>query len=982
MSRSIVIAAALCLAWAGGAAGDDFQGSPVAEIVFSPPAQPVPAARLEQLLEVKTGAPLDAHALRRSIQAIFATGRYADVQVDAVRAPGGGVRLTFITVENWFTGQVTVTGAQPPPSQVQLIAATRLNLGEPYTQEKGEAGRQAMLRLLAENGFYNATVRWDTYANSDTQQLDIDYQVEPGRRAHFGEITLSGEPDLSAEEVRGLTGWSVGNTITQPAVQRGLEKLYRHYRKNDRLQAVARITGKKFVPSANRVDVALEINPGPRVEVALSGASLSSKQLRRYVPIFEEGTVDNDLLAEGARNLRDHFQVDGYFDAKIDYNQNPEENGVVLAEFQATLGSRHQLVRLDISGNHFFDRATIRERMYLRVKSVSFRRGRFSQGLLASDVSAIEELYHANGFLGVKVHTRLDDDYEGHVGDMALFIEIEEGPQTLIAELRLTGNTTISTESLTAQLNSVAGQSYSETNVASDRSLILGRYFQEGFPDAAFEWRVAPGPGPNAVILDYTIQEGRRQFVQAVITGGYNRTQDATVRREIYVYPSEPLSQAAILDSQRRLYDLGIFSQVNTAVQNPEGDEVSRNVLLQMEEARRWTVGVGGGAEIGRFGGSSTDLTSPAGNTGFSPRVSFELTRLNLLGRAYTGSLRTQFSTLQKRGLATFQAPRWRGRERLTLTFSSLYDTSRNINTFSARRLEGALQLQHKINKPSTFFYRYSYRRVSVSDVHITPSLVPRLTQAVRVGLLSVTYVQDRRDDPLDARRGIYNTVDLGLAAKQTGSEASFPRTVLQNSTYHRLTKRVVLARTTQAGAMVPYGNLREVRTTATDGSTLLTFTRDVPLPEKFFSGGASAHRGFSINQAGPRDLTTGFPLGGNALFLNSVELRFPVRGENVGGVLFHDFGNVFARLQDVSFRLHQRKEDLTDFNYMVHALGFGVRYRTPIGPVRLDLAYALNPPRFRGFQGTTDELLHGLGTSTQQRLSHFQFHFSLGQTF
>ena len=103
MSRSIVMAAALCLAWAGGAAGDDFQGSPVAEIVFSPPAQPVPAARLEQLLEVKTGAPLDAHALRRSLQAMFATGRYADIQVDAVRAPGGGVRLTFITVENWFT---------------------------------------------------------------------------------------------------------------------------------------------------------------------------------------------------------------------------------------------------------------------------------------------------------------------------------------------------------------------------------------------------------------------------------------------------------------------------------------------------------------------------------------------------------------------------------------------------------------------------------------------------------------------------------------------------------------------------------------------------------------------------------------------------------------------------------------------------------------------------------------------------------------
>ena len=116
-----------------------------------------------------------------------------------------------------------------------------------------------------------------------------------------------------------------------------------------------------------------------------------------------------------------------------------------------------------------------------------------------------------------------------------------------------------------------------------------------------------------------------------------------------------------------------------------------------------------------------------------------------------------------------------------------------------------------------------------------------------------------------------------------------------------------------------------------------------MPLPERFYGGGSSSHRGFPDNQAGPRDLKTGFALGGNALLFHSTELRFPFLGDNITGVFFHDLGNVYSDLGSISFRYKQR--DLTDFNYMEHAVGFGVRYRTPVGPIRLDLAYSLNPP-------------------------------------
>jgi outer membrane translocation and assembly module TamA len=113
---------------------------------------------------------------------------------------------------------------------------------------------------------------------------------------------------------------------------------------------------------------------------------------------------------------------------------------------------------------------------------------------------------------------------------------------------------------------------------------------------------------------------------------------------------------------------------------------------------------------------------------------------------------------------------------------------------------------------------------------------------------------------------------------------------------------------------------------------------------------------------------------------MNSVELRFPLIGPNIGGVVFHDMGNVFDRLRDLSFRVRQK--NLADFNYLVQAAGVGLRYRTPIGPVRLDFAYSINPPSFYGLTGTVQQLLAGGGRRDLNSLGHFQFFFSIGQTY
>jgi outer membrane protein insertion porin family len=411
------------------------------------------------------------------------------------------------------------------------------------------------------------------------------------------------------------------------------------------------------------------------------------------------------------------------------------------------------------------------------------------------------------------------------------------------------------------------------------------------------------------------------------------------------------------------LYDLGIFARVNTAVQDPDGDEDEKYVLYDFDEARHYSMNIGVGAQIGRIGGGVTTLDNPAGKAGFAPRFAFGISRINFLGLGQTLGVQTAISTIEQRAALTYFIPHFVSNDKLNFTATALVDNSNDIRTFTANRLEGSLQLGEKVSRAYTLQYRFVFRHVTLSNLKIDQLLVPLLSQPETVGLAEFSLIEDKRDDPTDAHRGVYTTLDVGYAPRFLGSQTAFGRGLFRNATYHQFGRDLVFARSTQFGVI-----------TRTGGRP------NIPLAERIYSGGSTSIRAFPDFQAGPRDPTTGFPIGGNAMFINNTELRFPLYGDNLGGVLFHDAGNVYSTLGDMSFRF--RQENLRDFNYMVQSVGFGLRYRTPIGPFRVDLSVSPDAPRFFGLKGTEQDYLNGTAVPTVQKINAFQFHISLGQAF
>ena len=946
-----------------------YDGQRITDIEFQPADQPLTNQQLIKRLPFRPGSAFEERDLRLAIQNLFASGRFSDLAVDASEA-NGGVALKFITKRAYFVGRVLVTGVKQPPNTGQLASATKLRLGEPYSDADKNQAVGSVRNILRQNGFYHSSIEDEIRYQTEAEQANVLLNVSTGKRARFEQPVMSGlidntEPSIIRathwKRLYGLLGWQ---ELTESRLRQGIDNIRHYYEKRDLLQAKVTLTRLDYSEETNTVRPYLEIQPGPRIAIRVEGAQISRGKLADLVPIFQEGTVDPDLLVEGASNIAQYMQSLGYFEVTVTYTTGsgygPHEQTIT---YHVRHGSRHKFVFLKISGSNYFPQQTIRERLYIQpAEFPRFPKGRFSNDYLKQDVQSIENLYVSNGFRDVAVTTRVEDNYRGKENNIAVFIKIKEGRQWLVANLTIDGASRADLAALHPVLTCLPGQPYSEANVSDDRSNILNYYFSLGFLNANFEYYVEPAAAADQMNLHYVIVPGARKYVRDVLVSGLDTTRRSLVFDRIELKPGQPLSITAQTDSQRRLYDLGIFARVNTAIQNPDGEEDEKYVLYDIDEARHYSLNVGVGAQIGRIGGGTTSLDNPAGTTGFAPRISVGISRINFLGLGQTLALQTLASTIQQRAALSYFIPQFVSKNNLSFTTSALIENSNDIRTFTAHQRQASVQLGQRLSRAYTLQYRLVFRHVTLSNLKIDQLLVPLLSQPETIGMGEISLIQDKRDDPADAHRGLYSTADLSYAPGLFG-QTHFVRALFRNSTYHPFRRDLVFARSTQFGFIA----------SSAQAST-------IPLAERIYSGGSTSIRAFPDFQAGPRDVTTGFPLGGNALFINNFEVRFPLFGDNLNGVLFHDAGNVYSTLSDMSFRF--RQHNLQDFNYLVQDVGIGLRYRTPIGPIRLDFSFSPDAPRFYGLKGTEQDYINGTAVSTVQKINAFQFHFSLGQAF
>lgn len=912
------------------------------------------------VLPLERGKPFDFAAERASLRALYLTGDYADIRA-AAEPDSDGLRVEFIVRRNYFNNVVRIEGLKEPPTEPAALAALRLGLGEPFRES---SVREAIARLqdaLRAEGFYHAKANWDLQPHEETRQMDITIHVDPGPRARVGGFVFQNQTPYPENELLRRSKMKDKIEMTSARLSRASQRLKKFLVNQGYLGAGVLITTGTYDAGLNLVPLHYEVTAGPRVRIEVGGARLSKGRLRKLLPIYAEGAVDEDLLQEGRRNIRDYLQREGYFDADVQVSSHADaQNGERVISFEIARGDRFRLAGISFDGNKYFRTDLLSGRLQLQPASFASA-GHFSQRIVRDDTDSIRALYVSNGFRDAQVTPAVDDNYRGKKGNLFVSFHIVEGQQTRVASLEVEGNHALSTDKLLAVVGSTPGQPYSEADVASDRNNILATYYNDGFPEAHFQESVSPADAPNRVRLTYHITEGKQIEVLKVLLTGYQFTRPGIISRQVQIEPGGPLREGDVVETQRRLYNLGVFNRVTIAPQNPNGTDPQKAMVVDTQEGKRYTIGYGGGFEVQRLAGGSSN---PNGTTiGASPRGIFEIARSNMFGRAQTLSFKARVSTLQYRSVLSYIADNFLANKNLSLQLTGFADKTQDVNTFTSTRYEGAVQLVQNLSPGSSLLYRYFYRRVEASELRITPDEIPLFNQPTLVSGFGLTYARDRRDNPGDPKRGSFNTADASVALRSVGSSASFYRFFVQNSTYYSIGRAFVFARSTRFGVEETLDGTREA---------------DVPLPERFFAGGGTSIRGFGLNQAGPRDPLTGFPIGGLALLAFNQELRFPMRlpfvGNRLGGTLFYDAGNVYTDIRHISFSWKPPAND-NNLPYFSHTVGFGVRYPTPVGPVRVDFGYQINPAQY-------EATIPGATMPQPFRLPHFQFFFNIGPIF
>ena len=906
-------------------------------------------------LAQRAGEPFSQAKVQQSMDTLQRLGRFQAVELE-IRPEATGVRVLFVLQPAVYFGVYEFPGALSHFPYSRLLQIADYPPRGAYTAVDVENARQALEKFFKRTGYFENSVEPVVHVDKVHGLANIDFHVTLGKKAKFGKIDISGPTPEETARLRSklqsvmarLRSSAIreGKTYKLKTIQNATRYLESTLMKEDRLAARVKLIGADYDPASNRADVHFQVDEGPLAHVEVTGAHLWSWTKHRLLPVYQQNGLDPELIQEGRQALLSYMQAKGFFDAKVDTKIENQPAGERIV-YQITKGPRHKVKDIKIAGNDHLDSKELMSHVEID-KAHLLGHGKYSEHLVRNSANNLKKFYQANGYSDVKVTPQVTQQN----GNLVVTFRVDEGQQDIVEALHIEGNNGVPDSQLTTKgLKLGPGQPYSTKLVDEDRNHILANYLRKGYLNASFRATARPiNKDKHRLDVVYQIQEGPRVQTAQIVQLGRVHTRPGLIARNTNVASDEPLREDKLLETESQLYNMGVFDWAEVDPRREITTQTQEDVLVKVHEAKRNQLTYGFGFEVINRGGSVPSGTvalpglPPVGlpktfatseKTFYGPRGQVEYTRKNLFGQAETFTANALAGRLDQRGALSLADPYFRNTDWTShVTLSGEHDSENPI--FTSRLAQFTYQLEHALNADKTqhFFVQYSLKQTGITQLLI-PQLVPAQDLHVRLSTLSGNCVRDTRDNVLDATKGIYETAELDFSPSALGSSVSFAKLTAQAAYYKKVIKDIVWANSLRLGFAQPFAGSH------------------VPISEAFFSGGGSTLRGFPLNGAGPQRTipacgTPGdtsscsfitVPVGGNELFILNSELRvpipydLPVVGKNLGVVLFYDGGNVFPRI------------GFSQFGALYsNTVGFGLRYKTPVGPVRIDIGHNLNP--------------------------------------
>jgi len=932
-----------------------FDDAPIVAVNFHADAN-VDTTTMGDYVTLRPGQRVTIRELQASIKNLYSTGNFRDVRVDAVQTgENRGVTLTFSLFLHYRVGKITWDGLQRR-DRTRAERGLQVRTGEVHSFNAVDDSANEIQQTLNRGGYLEATVDPETTFDRAHSLANVTFHVTTGPKAKVAAVNFEGNPaPFTREELIKRMKRRPGRSFDLGEAREDANRMKNLMVRRDYRKADVDFLGHNYDAQRDEVTLRYSVNAGPKVRVAVEGVSRSA--VRRLIPFARNQEYSEDVIDRAADRIVEAYQSRGNYYATVDTESSLDRaTNTWTTTFHVNPGAQYRLADVTFSGNiKVSDKklqdvvATSARGGFKRLFATLFRRpSGVTAGQLSDDRDAVESFYRLQGFSEATVATPVVTTRND--GTMHVDFPVTEGPQTVLAAVKVEGNKDVSANDL-PNLLLKAGEPLNPQLLHDDTVALQTFYADRGNVEVQVKPRVDVSEDKTTATVTQTIAEGPQVKVGDVIVRGNTYTNSEVILRKSDLDKGAPFSYRSILEAQRQLYRLGIFQRVEVQPEQAGTTVGDRNVVITVEEGKNLTLTGTVGLRAERARGTK-DVIDPNANEDNSkaiePRVAIAAAHRNLFGTGRYGGIEAIFSSKEREFFLTYREPfvsRWD--VPLQVQVYQTDDSTRPGTTIQQRGT--SIEATKYALSQTRWSVRYDYRIskcvrglvcAAVNEGDPVAGLDRSLLN-IDINSISPTFFWDHRDDILDPHRGFFTSASIEYAFPFISAKANFLKEFAQGTYYLPASARTVFAFSGRAGLIQPLGD---------------TTVDDVPLVERFTAGGETSHRAFPLDLFGTLcqddkdfdkngdcdqtlyqrfDFTQGkfagpiLPIGGSSLMLLNAEYRFPVFGP-VGAAVFVDAGTI-------------SRKSAIQFDNLRYGVGVGVRYLSPVGPLRVDVGIPLD---------------------------------------
>lgn len=867
----------------------------VAKISVDVDGQPA-APDMRDLVPIKEGESFSLEKITNSIRQIYKTGLFSDIQV--LKEGEREIHLTYLLTSRLFTGKIIFQGKEDISPKKLKGALFSLREGSFFSEEKLGKAVEELKEILEDLGYYHPQVRAFTEKNLKTSSVNVFFEIQTAKRFVIRKIAFEGEVILNEAELRKKMRSREGDFYLPTVVEEDITRLKEVYSSMGYQRAEIWLEARKPDEEQGDVFLFIKIISHQKIEVEVKGAQIPLSLLK---PIWEAEVFEEWGLAEGRAKIINTMRDRGYLFPLVGASIQRVDNTMRVV-YQVAPGEKFKIEDISFEGLNYLTPSQLKNELGIGEKATFL--SRISGARLFELPAEIELIYKTKGFS----QTRVDYNFARHGKAVKALFYVNEGPQERIKKISFEGAELLSPKTLLEQIGSFEGGPFFNPNIQKDIEKLENFYLNQGIRKTEI-FAAIEKVGENLFSVSFTIREGKRVKIERVIITGNVATRKKTVLRELKVKEEDYAFYDRIRESKSRLERLGIFTKVS--IEEIPLSEEKENLVISLREGERNYASLGVGLQT-----RNEPLAFEVWNFPIRLRGTGEVIRNNIWGSAAQLSLVGQLSLNEKRGVLSWEQPYFFGIP--MQTYLNAFWESEDRDSFSYERKGVSLTGIKSIAKNILLSTTFRWTTTTLFNLKIEPSEVERENSPFSATSLSGSFIWDRRDDPFNTSKGNFFSFALEQAYPLFEAKSNYLKSFIKYQHFIPLFSRVTFSATSRLGL---------------GGGKL-----SIPIHERFFAGGSNSFRGERFDKLGPKDPVSGRPLGGEALFLLNFELTFPLVSsiKDLSGALFYDKGNVF----DVPkhFNLPALKD----------AVGFGVRYRTPLGPVRFEIGWNLDVPSER----------------------------------